>query len=180
MGKIVYNDDKSYQYVSDNGVVYELYEGVTLDKERSSDIVFIMLSYVEELNVEPEDEYVGFIYGNDFLTSRYKEDYIKCIDRIVDDYEINHPEVVSYYVKKNMPKNLKKMLSKFSELTQCGGIRSYYDSESPELFRYADSSEVFNMFCMCEEVVSCLMDGNINKAESIINYYKNKDNVIQF
>ena len=88
MGKIYFaNDRDGYEFISDKGIKYDLLEGVSIRGNTSSDIVFIMLSYDEELTEKIDnDEFVGYMYGAEFLTSDNKE-MEEFIDNRVKEYE---------------------------------------------------------------------------------------------
>ncbi len=66
---------------------------------------------------------------------------------------------------------LKNMLGQLQVLTQCGGIRSYYDNEAPEEYQYKDSTKVHNFLSICEEVAGELLDEDINQAEWLITQF---------
>ena len=63
---------------------------------------------------------------------------------------------------------LKNMLDQLSVLTQCGGIRSYYDNEAPKEYQYKDSTKVFNLLSTCEEVAYHLKKEDVDMAEWLI------------
>lgn len=73
-------------------------------------------------------------------------------------------------IKREMPDELKKMLSDYEDLVVCGGIRSYYDDYAPEEYEYADSSIIHNFFSRCEELVWDLKEENIKAAEERIKW----------
>ena len=160
-------------YVSDNNVVYEIFEGVTLDRSKRSDVIYIMLEYNEDLydkcNIFGDDEFVHWFRGASCLTDpQYKEEYIKHIETYCKEYEHNHKDVVEFYNKPKMNDELKEMLGKFIVLTQCGGIRSYYDEDTPSKYDYRDSHTIHNFFSICEEIGIALEDEDIDKAEEMI------------
>lgn len=63
---------------------------------------------------------------------------------------------------------LKNMLEQLGVLTQCGGIRSYYDVEAPSEYAYKDSPTVFNFLSCCEEVAYSLKEEDVVAAEDLI------------
>lgn len=69
--------------------------------------------------------------------------------------------------------SLKEMAEELSWLTQCGGIRSYFDKECCPGICVYDSAKLFNLFACCEEVAYEIEDGHFKKAEEMIDaYYK--------
>lgn len=68
-------------------------------------------------------------------------------------------------------KKLKEMADELGVLTQCGGIRSYFDIECCPEICVCDSSKIFNFFCCCEEVAYEIENGNYKKAEELIDLY---------
>jgi hypothetical protein len=90
MGKILC-DEYGYSYVSNSGVPYTLYKGVTIGNgsEYNSDIVFIMVSVPDEAG--SREDFVDWFYGADDI--KHGPDYIvKYIDDTVNEYEATHPE----------------------------------------------------------------------------------------
>ena len=88
MGKIHFaNDRDGYEFISDKGIKYDLLEGVSIRGNTSSDIVFIMLSFDEELTEKVDnDEFVGYLYGAEFLSINNTE-MEELIDNRVKKYE---------------------------------------------------------------------------------------------
>ena len=92
---LVYNDnDKSYEYKSENGIIYSLYEGETItqlidsDEQKSSDIVFIVLDNY----IDIPTQFVNFVYGAEFLgKDKALEDTIKTY---VDQFEEKNKETI--------------------------------------------------------------------------------------
>lgn len=86
MGKLNYIDEKQgYEFISDKGIKYDLLEGYSLHGKCTSDIVFIVIQYDEELNEKVNDILAGYMYGATFVTEC--SDSIKDIDYIVNRYE---------------------------------------------------------------------------------------------
>lgn len=105
MGILTY-EDGDLTYTSKNGVKYDLLEGTTIpdenEKEKTSDICFMMLHYQEELH-EIGDEIAGYFYGVNFLaTEEDKSEYIELMDSFAEKYEKKHPEVVEYYARRKV------------------------------------------------------------------------------
>ena len=69
-------------------------------------------------------------------------------------------------------KPIKEMAKEIAELTQCGGIRDYFDPSSPLNVCVYDSSKIFNFFCICEEVAGAIEEGNYGLAEWYIDLHK--------
>ena len=179
MGKLVYDKRNGYSYVSDNGIKYNLLEGMSYQGNSTSDILFIMLDYGNNLSdlVDANDFLVGWFYGvGDCVDENF-------ISRYVNLYETKHPEIVNCFKKKKcitkpMPAELHDMLKKLEEISQYGGIRTYYDKTVRMLadgrldeYEYSDSTLVYNLLCCCEEVAAALLDEDIDKAEKLIKIY---------
>lgn len=179
MGKLVYDERNGYSYESDNGIKYDLLEGMSYQGNSTSDILFIMLDYDNNLSylVDANDFFVGWFYvAGDCVDEN-------SISRYVNLYEKEHPKIVNYFKKKKritkqMPTELKEMLHKLEHISQCGGIRTYYDKEGREMaegvldkYEYSDSTLVHNLMCCCEEVAAALLDEDVNMAEGIIKIY---------
>jgi hypothetical protein len=92
-------DYSYFYYVSDNGLKYELLEGITIGGANSctSDICFILLdTYDDPRLLENEDDRtVGWFYGAIDIKNDY--DTEKIIKYYVDIYEKNHPDIVELY-----------------------------------------------------------------------------------
>lgn len=69
-------------------------------------------------------------------------------------------------------KPLKEMADELSTLTQCGGIRSYFDAGMCSEVCVYDSYKLFNFFCCCEEVAYAIEHGDYKHAEELIDLYK--------
>ena len=110
MGKLIYKDDTyGYEYISNNGIKYSLYELTALGGEATSDICFI----VNDCYCEIDDEVykngkvypfsymaVGWFYGATFIGDpEYEDEYIKEIERLINDYEKENPEIVELILK---------------------------------------------------------------------------------
>lgn len=74
-------DKEGYKYISENGIIYNLLEGLTFGNEKrfTSDIVFITVGCTE-------NPIVGYFYGAKDFNAKKKEanEYIK---KRVDEYE---------------------------------------------------------------------------------------------
>ena len=180
MGKILYNERDGYTYISDNGIKYDLLEGISYKGTTTSDALFIMLSYepdlFKEIDVEPYQLVDWFYLADDCPSAEFISDY-------VNRYEKKHPEIVNWFKKKKritklMPAELKEMLKKLEDISQCGGIRTYYDKEGREMaeggldeYEYSDSTLVHNLMCCCEEVAYALLNEDVDEAEELIKSY---------
>ena len=68
-------------------------------------------------------------------------------------------------------KTLRQMANELGWLTQCDGLRKFFDPESsPDTCVY-DSAKIFNFFTCCEEVASYIEDGKYKEAEEIIDCF---------
>lgn len=108
MGRIVHESD-SLVFVSDNGVKYDLLEGIVpINERKTSDIMFMMLyfdpEYIDnELDEMVRDGFVAYFYGATFIASeKDKSGYIEMMDSFAKKYEDKHPEVVKYYQTKRV------------------------------------------------------------------------------
>ena len=71
-------------------------------------------------------------------------------------------------------KTLKEMANEIMELTQCGGIRMYFDPEMfPDDYVY-DSDKIYNFFCCCEEVAFAIYNKEYKRAEEMVDIYFNE------
>ena len=90
------NEQKEYEYISDNNITYSLYEGVSmpqlidLDEQKSSDIIFIILDAYAELDINTH--FVNFVYGADFLGR--DKDLEESIKYYVDRFEEENSELI--------------------------------------------------------------------------------------
>ena len=75
---------------------------------------------------------------------------------------------VEYIPYTPMPHKLESMLDELLGLVECGAIRSYYDSDAPEEYKYKDSKIIHNLFCALEEMAFSLEKGNVAEAEDRI------------
>lgn len=90
-----------FYYVSDNGLKYELLEGVTMGcynaNSCTSDICFILLDTSDDprLLEKEDDRTVGWFYGATDI--KIDDDTEETIKYYVDIYEKNHPDIVELY-----------------------------------------------------------------------------------
>lgn len=94
MGKINYTEYDGYYFTSDEGIRYNLYEGLTMNGEnrKRSDTIFIVLDDYEEVN----SEVLGMLYGADSFEEDeyYRKDLEEDINYIVNRYEATHPSTI--------------------------------------------------------------------------------------
>ena len=90
MGKLNYIDDiEGYRFISDKGYEYDLLEGMTFGGNATSDIIFVLLSFNEDLTEKVDTSYVWHFYG---ATSAIEDQIqtgstIKLLDKITKEYE---------------------------------------------------------------------------------------------
>ena len=77
---MITTSDNGYQFKSESGKTYNLYEGVTFGglETLTSDIIFVM----DDEDYENEAKIVGWIYGASCI-----DDNEQCIKAMVDAYE---------------------------------------------------------------------------------------------
>lgn len=77
--------EDGYQFISKNGIEYDILEGMTIgiEPQKTSDMIFIVLNNAD-YNVE--DHIVGYLFGACLLPDREYE-YDKAITELVDKYE---------------------------------------------------------------------------------------------
>lgn len=106
--------DEGYVYISKNGIEYDLLVGVTINpngQDRTSDICFIMFTYVQEDDNDPKEttsELIGWFWGAGFIGYHYTNgEFVETLEADgaivdeVDNYEKAHPDFVKMYGKEN-------------------------------------------------------------------------------
>lgn len=106
--------DEGYVYISKNGIEYDLLAGVTINpngQDRTSDICFIMFTYVQKDDNDPKEtmsELIGWFWGAGFIGYTYiNGKFVETLEAdgaIVDDvdnYEKAHSDFVKMYGKEN-------------------------------------------------------------------------------
>lgn len=93
---MIKKNNDGYYFESENGIIYDLLEGVTMGTEpqKTSDIIFVVIS---GLNLEidtPEEHFVGYLYGASFMNDCMGE-YEGYISYMVEEYE------KKYFLKEN-------------------------------------------------------------------------------
>ena len=95
---IRYKDD-CYEYVSENGIVYDLYEGVSIgkpyaEKRYTSDLIFIVLMKYEDIVERARD--VGYVFGAGLIEEdNFRKDLEDCIKYQVDEFENENSELIN-------------------------------------------------------------------------------------
>ena len=104
---LVKNKNEFWDYVSENGITYELLEGSTIggNTTYTSDICFILLddSDAEYSEMLGDERFVGFMYGATFLTDTNpdtRDEFTGYIKKIVDQYEKAHPDIIEKFKPK--------------------------------------------------------------------------------
>lgn len=84
-------NSEGYYFVSDSGIRYDLFEGVSMwgDRQYTSDIIFIVISGLNNEIDTPADHFVGYMYGASFLSDNIGE-YEGYISEMVEEYEQKH------------------------------------------------------------------------------------------
>lgn len=107
MGKMVFDERNGYSYISENGIKYDLLEGMSYQGKSTSDILFIMLAYetdfFETMDIYASNELVGWFMGASTYMPE-SEEIVSLVDEIVRAYEKKHPEYVEYYKNKKQNK----------------------------------------------------------------------------
>lgn len=119
------NNLNGYQYISKNGIVYDLLEGKCLGGKASSDLVFIMLSYdnfgYADTKIYSDacdkfgdvNRFVGWFYGAGFANNpEYNFDGV--LSRYVNDYEEKYANMLSF-IKKQMIKRIYNTVGAYYE-----------------------------------------------------------------
>ena len=106
--------DEGYNYISKNGIEYQLLDGVTINpngQEYTSDICFIMFIYVKKDDDDLKEtisELIGWFWGSGFIGKKYVDGkFVETFEADgaivdeVDNYEKAHPDFVKMYGKEN-------------------------------------------------------------------------------
>ena len=131
MEKINYTEYDGYYFTSDEGIRYNLYEGVTMNgkNRKSSDIIFIVLDDYEEAN----SEVLGMLYGaHMFEEDEYdRKDMEGDIDYIVKRYEATHQGTIKEIRKGHHFADDEEKMVDFLQLPKWEFLASYnYLSEN--------------------------------------------------
>ena len=74
---------------------------------------------------------------------------------------------MDFYRDKKLPKECQSLLRTFVDLCEAGNLRWYFeDSDYNE--NSVDIPEIFNFFCLCEEVGVALRGNDFDKAVSLL------------
>jgi len=92
---LAYDDFKhEYEFISDNGIIYSLYEGLTIqkpvdaDNSFTSDIIFIVLDNYLEIDTK----FINMIYGAGCIEDETIQNNIK---DCVDSFEKENPDLIT-------------------------------------------------------------------------------------
>ena len=115
MGKIIHDELRGYEFISDRGIKYSLYEGKSIDRQATSDIVFIMCDTEAELDDvigNADYIYVGWFFGASCMKNDgFRIDAQNIINNMVNKYEGEHPEVVNYFCPTLTEDEIKEMVA---------------------------------------------------------------------
>ena len=90
MGKLANSERDGLMWVSDNGIEYDLLEGLTLGSPRyASDILFIMFN-----RYDAKQDVVYWMYGAEGIEDE-DEYFLKVVNEVVNEWEGNHKDIVS-------------------------------------------------------------------------------------
>lgn len=152
MGKLIYDIDEGYSYISDNGIKYDLLEGKSLCGKTTSDILYIHLYYDAELfeNVlykhDEIDEFVGWFYGATMVNEpklSFQKEFKDYVERFVNEYEEKYPEIVSYFSSKKKYKVIKEFVVE---------VEARNENEATELAEYKFATDECTIYPYIEEV----------------------------
>jgi hypothetical protein len=98
MGNLNFDERDGYTYTSDNGIRYDILEGVSLGGATTSDMVFVMVA-LEDVDLQLDtiggDALVCYTFGaTDLESNAYRADVLKYIEAEVSEYELKHPVLV--------------------------------------------------------------------------------------
>lgn len=95
---------QGYRIKSDNGIYYELYEGMTIGAEKryTSDMIYIMLDDYDKYDKQLEEKdlervhFVGWTFGCSMLDDpNFKEEMKDILSSIIGDWEKKNPEIIN-------------------------------------------------------------------------------------
>lgn len=131
MGKITYDPEDGFGFISDNGVEYELLEGESLGGNTTSDIIFIMVKDQFDENgnnvFEVGHLFVEWLFGAELLTregTKYHHQIISSLDGFTERHEKEHPYIVDYFKRKNKTGMIEDIINT---------IDKYYDTNKEVL-----------------------------------------------
>ena len=116
MGKIIFTDAQNgYEFESDRGIRYSLYEGRSIKGETTSDIVFVMLDKEMELDDilgDMDYMFVGWFFGASVIADKsFIDSAIDILNRMTKEYEDKHPKVIEYFKPTPTEDDIKEMIS---------------------------------------------------------------------
>lgn len=112
MGQYKYSEIDGYDYISDNGVEYELVEGMSLMGKSTSDIIIMI--FPDKDAVFNGLECVDMVCGATFMDEEsYRKDVLETLDKYAEKFEQKHPEVVEYYGNTHMVKEIRKTVDAY-------------------------------------------------------------------
>lgn len=112
MGQYKYSERDGYDYISDNGIEYELVEGISLMGESTSDLIIMI--FPDEDAVFNGLECVDMVFGATFMDKEsYRKDVLETLDKYAEKFEQEHPEIVEYYGTQSMMKEIRKTVDAY-------------------------------------------------------------------
>lgn len=115
MGKIIHDEQNGYEFISDRGIKYSLYEGKSIDGNVTSDMVFVMCDTESDLDDaigNLDYIYVGWFFGASCMKDDgFRIDAQNIINNMVNKYEDTHPQVVNYFCPTLTEEEIKEMVS---------------------------------------------------------------------
>ena len=132
--------------------------------KQSKGVIYVDTRHIISIEKDDEDAKDTFaiylVNGNCWTVKGNIEETLKILKR---ENNVNRYDNMS----------LKEMADEIGSLTQCGGIRSYFDKECCPGICVYDSAKLFNFFACCEEVAYEIEYGHFKKAEEMVDaYYK--------
>lgn len=141
-------ENEGYCFISNNGIKYELLEGVSIGSKEmyTSDIIFIMLT---NPNYNVDNNIVGYLFGVDAMKNNLKE-YEESIKKMVTEFEKRNFKLNTFDKSK---KNI-GIINKAVVLNKLVGKRFYtLDEIKNEIEKNADIK------------VSCIMESESEKPD---------------
>lgn len=112
MGQYKYDEIDGYDFISDNGIEYELVEGMSLMGKSTSDLIIMI--FPDKDAVFNGLECVDMVFGATFMAKEsYRKDVLETLDKYAEKFEQKHPEIVEYYGEKNMMKEIRKTVDAY-------------------------------------------------------------------
>lgn len=112
MGQYKYDEIDGYDYISDNGIEYELVEGMALMGKSTSDLIIMI--FPDKDAVFNGFECVDMVFGATFMDKEsYRKDVLETLDKCAKKFEQKHPEIVEYYGNTSMVKEIRKTVDAY-------------------------------------------------------------------